>query len=108
MSKKKKQNSNGIKVNDSIVMSVKKRKGNYRRLEAVIIAVIGYVSVIMAFLTMFDMNYNKTTVLVAGTIFSAVYITLSLLGKKGAWLITGSLIEFLYAASLAFSVAFSS
>lgn len=92
MSKKKKQNSNGIKVNDSIVMSVKKRKGNYRRLEAVIIAVIGYVSVIMAFLTMFDTNYNKTTLLVAGTIFSAVYITLSLLGKKGAWLITGSLI----------------
>ena len=92
MKKKKKENSNGIKINDSIVMSVKKRKGNYRRLEAVIIAVIGYVSVIMSFLTMFDTTYNKTSIVVAGFIFSAVYIALSVLGKKGAWVITASMI----------------
>ncbi|MBQ8959770.1 MAG: transglutaminase domain-containing protein [Ruminococcus sp.] len=91
MKKKARNNSNGIQICDSIVMSVKKRRPNYRMAEAVIIAVIGYVSVIMSFLTMFDFTYSRTTVFVAGAIFSFVYIILSVIGKKGAWIITASL-----------------
>ena len=47
-------NTNGINICDSIVMSVKKRRVNLRQLESVGIALTGFVSVIMAFLSMFD------------------------------------------------------
>ncbi len=90
--KKARSNSNGIQICDSIVMSVKKRRPNYRTAEAVIIALVGYVSVIMSFLTMFDFNYSPTTVFVAGAIFSFIYIVLSVIGRKGAWIITASLV----------------
>ncbi len=91
MKKKQKQNLSGIRVCDSIVMSVKNRNINLRRIEAFIIAVVGYISTIMVFLTMFDFNYNKTPVIISAVIFSVVYILLSNLGKNALWLIIASI-----------------
>jgi len=92
--KKKKilQNSNGISVCDSIVMSVKKKKMNFRRIEGIAIAIMGYVSIIMSFLKMFDFNYNHNTLFFAGLFFSAVYIFLSVSGRKSGWIIIASMI----------------
>lgn len=91
MKKKQKQNFSGIRVCDSIVMSVKNRNINLRRLESLIIAVVGYISTIMVFFTMFDFNYNKTPVIISAVIFSIVYILLSNLGKNALWLIIASI-----------------
>ncbi|MDE6774837.1 MAG: transglutaminase-like domain-containing protein [Ruminococcus sp.] len=88
--KKKKNiihNTSGITVCDSIVMSVKDKHMDMRKIESVLIAVAGYVSVLMVFLTMFDFRYNKPAVVMSAVIFSFVYICLSLIGKNALWLI---------------------
>lgn len=87
-------NTNGVSICDSIVMSVKKRRINLRQFESVGIAIIGFVSVIMSFLSMFEFNYNRSSVLFAAVIFSIIYIFLSLVGKKSVWLIIASVIGF--------------
>ena len=90
---KKKENqqnnnvNNGIAICDSIVMSVKKKRINLRRPEAIIIAVMGFVSVIMAFLGMFSFHFDRSIVANAALVFSAVYIFLSLTGKKSGLLV---------------------
>lgn len=91
MKKKNLQNNNGITICDSIVMSVKRKRANIRRLEAVIIAVIGYVSAIMSFLNMFDFSFDKKAVVFSAVIFSVVYILLSFTGQK-SWLVGISII----------------
>lgn len=87
MKKKILQNGNGITVCDSIVMSVKRKNINLRKSEATVIAVIGYVSTIMAFLKMFDFNFSKTAFVFSAFMFSVIYITLALIGKKAVWFI---------------------
>ncbi len=87
MKKKILQNDNGITVCDSIVMSVKRKNINLRKSEATVIAVIGYVSTIMAFLKMFDFNFSKTAFVFSAFMFSVIYITLALIGKKAIWFI---------------------
>ena len=84
--KNKSRNSNGIVICDSIIMSVRKKRPNVRSLEAVVIALIGYISVIASFLSMFNFNYSRIALLFSAAAFSVLYITLSLLGKKGAWI----------------------
>lgn len=86
MKKKVLKNSNGIVICDSIIMSVKRKRLNLRNLEAVAIAAAGFVSAIMAFLSMFDFSYSIPAVVFAAFAFSALYITLSLIGKKGVWI----------------------
>ena len=90
---KNKQNINysGIRVCDSIVMSVKNKNINLRRLEVLIIAVVGYVSTIMVFLTMFDFNFNTFPVGISAVIFSVVYVVLSNIGPSALWLILTSI-----------------
>ena len=61
MKRKNIQNKNGITISDSIVMSVKKKHDNYRKPFSAAIALIGYISIIMAFLGMFSFNYDKDT-----------------------------------------------
>ena len=80
--KDKNINSNGITISDSIVMSVRKKKLNLRKPEALIIAFIGYFSVVMAFLEMFPLKYNKSAVLFAGIAFSLFYGISSAVGKN--------------------------
>lgn len=87
MKKKNLKNTSGITVCDSIVMSVKKKHVNFRRIEAIFIALTGYVSTIMVFLCMFDPEYNSAALIASAVFFSVVYIFLSLIGKNAIWLI---------------------
>lgn len=86
MKKKAKNNNSGIVICDSITMSVKKKRPDLRRLEAVFIAVTGFVAVVMSFLEMFDFKYNSSSVINAAVIFSVIYIVISLTGKKALWI----------------------
>ena len=92
MKKKVTKNTNGIVICDSIVMSVKKKRPDLRSIEAVAIALVGYISSAMAFLTMFDFNYSRIALLLSAFAFASVYITLALIGKKGAWIAAGTTI----------------
>lgn len=85
-------NKNGITICDSIIMSVKNKRPYMRRLESVIIAVIGFVSVIMSFFGMFSFVYNKGAVITAAVFFSLFYITLILINRKALWIIAASLL----------------
>ena len=92
------QNSNGIVIRDSIIMSVKKKRRNFRIVEAVIIAVCGYAAAIFSFFSMFDIYYNKAQVCFSAILFSAVYITLALMGKRGIKIAAGSIFIAMFAA----------
>lgn len=92
--KNSERNKSGISICDSIVMSVKKKRMNLRQPESVFIAVMGYVSVIMAFLSMFRFNYKPSSVLFAAVIFSIIYITLSLIGRRTVWIVLASVVAF--------------
>lgn len=98
MKKKVLQNNNGVVICDSIVMSVRKKRPNLRKPEAVFIAVMGFVSVIMSFLGMFDFNYSHSTLIMSAVVFSAFYITLSIIGKRALWVILGSVLVFIFSA----------
>ena len=99
MKKKNLITNNGITICDSIVMSVKNKRPNFRKAEAVFIAVLGFVSVLMSFFGMFDFNYDRFKVVSAAVLFSAGYITLILMNKKSAfWVMASSLIVFGLAA----------
>ncbi len=86
------KNSNGITICDSIVMFVKNKRPDLRRFESVIIAFIGFISVIMSFLGMFSFEYNKGAVASAVLFFSVFYITLILINRKALWIIAASLL----------------
>lgn len=92
MKKNNVKNRNGIAVCDSIIMSVKHKRRDMRRLESVIIAIIGLVSVIMSFLGMFSFEYSKSAVAAAVFIVSVFYITLILISRKALWIIAASLV----------------
>lgn len=98
MKRKAIQNANGITICDSIVMSVKRKRPNFRKLESVLIAVMGFTSVIMSFLGMFDFNFDAGKVAVAAVLFSAFYITLILIARKALWVILYSIGVFAFAA----------
>ena len=95
MNRKNVQNINGISISDSIIMSVKQKHTNLRKLYSSIIAFIGIISVIMAFLGMFNLNYNKNAVFLSGMVILAFYITVSAIGGKALWLYGISVFIFL-------------
>ena len=95
MKKRKKENNNGIAICDSIVMSVKTRKHDLRRIESVIIAVIGFAAPIMAFFSMFEFDFEPAPLVAASILFSLFYIGVSLSGKKGLWAYFGSVMLFI-------------
>lgn len=88
------QNNNGITICDSIVMSVKRKSHNFRKLEAVVIAAAGYIAVILSFLGMFSFRFNESTVFWAAAGFSLFYITLTVIEGKAIWALTGSVFVF--------------
>lgn len=90
MNKKNLQKNNGITVCDSIIMSVREKRFNLRQIEAVTVAVIGYISAIMSFLGMFEFNFSRKLFILSAVVFSSFYIILSLAGKKMMWLIITS------------------
>lgn len=108
------QKNNGIAICDSIVMSVKNKRPNLRKVQSVLIAIIGYVSTIMVFLTMFRFRYNEAALLFSGIMFSIVYILLSLSRRIALPGIIASLIigggislKLLDSASLGFKYVFN-
>ena len=98
MKRKNIQSANGISISDSIVMSVKQKHANLRKVYSVAIAIFGFISVIMAFLGMYGLHYNKKAVVLSGTILLAFYLTLSLIGGKAMWIYGASAIVFLFSA----------
>ncbi|MDE7137443.1 MAG: hypothetical protein K2O29_03155, partial [Ruminococcus sp.] len=98
MKKKVLQNNNGVVICDSIVMSVRKKRPNLRKPEAIFIAVMGFVSVIMSFLEMFDFSYNHSTLIMSTVGFSVFYIILSIIGKRALWVMLGSVLVFIFTA----------
>ena len=94
MKKKVTQNNNGIVICDSIVMSVKQKRPDIRKAEAVIIAVMGFVSVIMSFLGMFHFNFNENKFIIMAVSLSVFYITVALIGKRALWIMFVSVIAF--------------
>ncbi len=98
MKRKNSQNINGISISDSIVMSVKRKNANFRKPFSAIIAVIGFVSVLMSFLGMFSLNYNTKTVVIAALGFTAFYLSLSVIGGKSIWIYIASILVFAVSA----------
>lgn len=99
MKRKATQNYSGITICDSIVVSVKKKRKDLRKLESVAIAVIGFVSVIMSFLGMFEFDFKAVPVIYTAVICSAVYIAISVTGKRALWAYIGSVLIFAAAAA---------
>ncbi|MBR1824038.1 MAG: transglutaminase domain-containing protein [Ruminococcus sp.] len=91
MKRKNIQNSNGISVCDSIVMSVKEKRTNLRKPFSVLIALVGYFSVILAFFGMFHINYDHGKIIMSSCLLAAFYIVLAVLEKKTLWLFIASL-----------------
>lgn len=92
MKKKASTNYSGVVICDSITMSVKRKRPDLRRIESVFIALIGFVSVIMSFLEMFDFNYNRNSVIKAAVIFSVLYILFAFIGRKTLLIVCSSLV----------------
>ncbi|MBO7474019.1 MAG: transglutaminase domain-containing protein [Ruminococcus sp.] len=97
MKRKQTQNSNGISISDSIIMSVKHKNSNPRKPFSVIITLIGFISFIMAFLSMYALPFNKGNVLFASLCILAFYITISVIGGKTLWLYLASFLFFIFA-----------
>ena len=98
MKRKNVQNKNGITISDSIVMSVKRKHANYRKPFSAAIALIGYVSIIMAFLGMFKFHYNSRAVAAAAVGFAVLYLALAVIGRKALWVYAGSAVLFVISA----------
>lgn len=98
MKKKVTQNNNGVVICDSIVMSVRKNRPDIRKPEAVLIAVMGFVSVIMSFLGMFSFNFNENRFMITAVVLSVFYITVAVIGKRALWVMLVSVVAFVYMA----------
>ena len=98
MKKRSVNNTNGITICDSIIMSVKRKKTDIRTPIAVAIAIIGFVSVIMAFLGMFRLNYSRSAVTAAAVGFSVLYISLCVIEGKALWVYAGTFVVYITAA----------
>lgn len=94
MKKKDNNNYSGIVVCDSITMSVKKKKHDFRLAESVLIAATGFTTVIMAFLEMFRFRFEESYVLAAAIIFSIIYSVFALIGKRTFTLVGTTFIVF--------------
>ena len=98
MKRKITQNSNGISISDSIIMSVKQKHSNIRKPFSIAIAVMGFISVIMSFLGMFPIHFHTKTVIFSGIVLIGFYAALASIAGKALWGYTASVIVFLLAA----------
>ena len=98
MKRKNIQNTNGISVCDSIVMSVKNKRPNMRKPFSVAIAIIGFASVILSFLGMFRLNFDHGKIFFSAVALSLYYIVITVLEGKAFWLFVASLFAYLAAA----------
>ena len=98
MKKKRIPNNNGISICDSIVMSVRKKRLDFRFPLALFLAVCGFTSVIMSFLGMFHLVYDKKSLALAAVGFSAFYILLTVFNRKAMWIYAASSLLFAFVA----------
>lgn len=98
MKRKNIQNTNGISVCDSIVMSVKNKRPNMRKPFSAAIAVIGFASVILSFLGMFQINYDHGKIFFASCALALFYVVVTVLEGKAFWLFVASLFAYIIAA----------
>ena len=94
MKKKNITNNNGVMICDSIVMSVKKKRPDFRKTEAILIAVMGFASVIMSFLGMFTFRFNESQFIICAVFVSLFYIIVALIGKRALWIMLVSVVAF--------------
>ena len=94
MKKKNISNNNGVMICDSIIMSVKKKRPDIRKAEAVLISVLGFASVIMSFLGMFTFRFNESQFIFCAVFVSLFYIIVSLIGKRSLWIMIVSVVVF--------------
>ncbi len=97
MKRKISQNSNGISISDSIVMSVKQKHKNLRKPFSAAIAIIGFVSVIMSFLGMYSIHFNTKQVVAAALIILGFHITIAVIGGRALWAYAASILIFSFA-----------
>lgn len=98
MKRKNIQNSNGISVCDSIVMSVKNKRPNLRKPFSVAIALIGYASVILSFLGMFELHYDHGKVFLFSCVIALFYTAVTVIEGKAFWLFVASLFAYIVSA----------
>ena len=98
MKRKNIQNSNGISVCDSIVMSVKNKRPNLRKPFSAVMAVIGFASVILSFLGMFDIRFDHSRILFSAAALALFYIVVTVIEGKALWLFVTSLFAYIIAA----------
>ena len=95
MKRKNIQNNNGISVCDSIIMSVKNKRTNFRKPFSVFIALAGFTAVILSFFGMFDLSFDRGRIFIASCGLSLFYILLTIIEGKAIWLYAGSAIVYL-------------
>ena len=98
MKRKNIQNTNGISVCDSIVMSVKNKRPNMRKPFSAAIAVIGFASVILSFLGMFQLNFDHGKIFFSSCALALFYVVVTVLEGKAFWLFVASLFAYIIAA----------
>ncbi len=96
--KKENLNISGIKINDSITMSVRHRHKNLRELEAIIIALCGYAGIIMFFLNTFVIPFDRQTIFVFSLLFAVIYSAVSTIRGKASWIFLVSIGIMLFGA----------
>ena len=97
MKRKNVQNSNGISVCDSIVMSVKNKRINLRKPFSAAISLIGFFSVILAFFGMFNIKCDHGKIFMSSCLLAAFYLTITIIEKKTLWLFGASMIVYVAA-----------
>ncbi len=90
MKRKNIQNNNGISVCDSIIMSVKTKRTNFRKPFSVFIAAAGFIAVILSFLGMFELSFDKERIFIASCGLSVFYILLTIIEGKALWIYAAS------------------
>ena len=80
--KKENINISGIKINDSITMSVKHKRRNMREAEALIIGLCGYAGIIMFFLDTFTIKFNSQVIFLYSVLLAVVYGTAGIFRGK--------------------------
>lgn len=89
--KKENINISGIKINDSITMSVKHKRRNMREAEALIIGLCGYAGIIMFFLDTFTIKFNSQVIFLYSVLLAVVYGTAGIFRGKALWVYLVSL-----------------
>jgi len=85
----------GIYINDSITLSVSKKQNNCKKTLSAILAVMGFVSVLQIFFSMFDVYYDSAVIVFLSVVLSLLYGGISLVKGKTVWLIPVTLILYL-------------